>query len=308
MKNYQLPTLSPKSPCFITLFLKFLVIKNLYRALLTKCVYVIIFTLFSINSYSQALNGKYTVGMGGNFPTMAKAIDSLNLVGITGKVTFQILDGTYIEQLVLDSLTYSNTIEFIGNVNDSNAVTIKFDANATNNYTFLIQNSKNISFRNIRFVALNNSYSRVLVLKASQNILFNNCVFENYCTPCNSVDQDLVTATAVYAYYDGDTIYISDNLHFKNNRFNGGYNAIRIGGCYDTTYLYPSHYIFKNSENNIFQSNIIENFANCGINFNLEATRYNTIEANQLISDSTNVTAILQNRSSVNQILRNYIK
>lgn len=48
-----------------------------------------------INSKKVALNGVYTVGANGNYPTLTAAVADFNSAAITGPVTFQLLDASY---------------------------------------------------------------------------------------------------------------------------------------------------------------------------------------------------------------------
>jgi len=257
--------------------------------------------------HAQLLNGTYLIGSGGDYATVSEAIDSLTNKGISGPVTFQIKDGTYNEQLIISGWQYNYPIEFIGNSNDSMAVTIEFNANLSNNFLLKIDSSKNLRFKYIHFKATDDTFANVVVFsKGSKNIVFEHCVFENNCSTYSYDGQNLVMAPPVYSANGGpDTTRVSDSLTFRNNRFIGGYKALQLGGCYDNTQSWPNHPIYKYSQHNVIQNNSFENFADLGIE--IIAGRYNNIEANRLISNKADATAIEQEVSSVNSIQRNYI-
>ena len=55
------------------------------------------FTFLLLSSYSIAtpLSGSYTIGNGGNYPTIQSAFNDASAQGISGPVIFNIITGTY---------------------------------------------------------------------------------------------------------------------------------------------------------------------------------------------------------------------
>jgi hypothetical protein len=68
--------------------------------ILFSIIFSLIF-LSSSNSYSDPLNGTYTVGNGGDYPTINSAIDDAYLQGIDGSVVFDIIPGIYNDSIVI---------------------------------------------------------------------------------------------------------------------------------------------------------------------------------------------------------------
>ncbi|MGV3636520.1 MAG: right-handed parallel beta-helix repeat-containing protein [Flavobacteriales bacterium] len=77
--------------------------------------------------FGQPLNGTYTIGTAGNYPTFTAAVTTLTTNGISGPVTFNVFNGTYAEQVVIGPVTGTsavNTITFQSLALDSTAVTL----------------------------------------------------------------------------------------------------------------------------------------------------------------------------------------
>ena len=73
------------------------------------------FTFLLLSSYSIAtpLSGIYTIGNGGNYPTIQSAFDDASAQGISGPVHFNVITGIYSETVVIDSVQGSDTINTI---------------------------------------------------------------------------------------------------------------------------------------------------------------------------------------------------
>lgn len=77
--------------------------------------------------FGQPLNGTYTIGTAGNYPTFTAAVTALTTNGISGPVTFNVFSGTYTEQVIIGPVTGTsavNTITFQSLALDSTAVTL----------------------------------------------------------------------------------------------------------------------------------------------------------------------------------------
>ena len=57
--------------------------------------------------------GTCTIGPGGNYPTFASAVTALSSQGINRAVTFNIISGTYIEQIEIPAIAGSNAANTI---------------------------------------------------------------------------------------------------------------------------------------------------------------------------------------------------
>lgn len=85
------------------------------------------------------LAGAYTIGTSGDYSTFNKAVTTLFDCGINGSVTFNIEDGTYNEQLLINEIitgyTEDDTITFQSATRDSTSVILTYKADTLNNYT-----------------------------------------------------------------------------------------------------------------------------------------------------------------------------
>jgi hypothetical protein len=86
------------------------------KSITTIFITCLIIILFGKNSFSVPLNGPYTVGSGGQYPTINAAIGAAISNGVNGPVLFRILSGTYNE---------SNTIPYITGSSQTNTITFE---------------------------------------------------------------------------------------------------------------------------------------------------------------------------------------
>jgi len=131
----------------------------------------------SINFYacSSFLNGSYTIGSGGDYPTFASALNSLMNCGISGPVTFNVLPGTYTEQLSIPEISGANgtnTITFQSASGNYGDVILRYAASSTSdNYVVNLDGSDHIIFKNMTLEAFGASYA--IVIKYSGNSTYN---------------------------------------------------------------------------------------------------------------------------------------
>ena len=124
--------------------------------------------------------GTYTIG--GTSPSYASfslAANDLNTKGVAGPVIFNVRDGSYNEQLVLNDINGSslvNTITFQSESGDSSLVDLNFSANISKPYIVQLSGTDNIIFKKLTFSALNTSYSLAFDLKGGiQKLSIQNC-------------------------------------------------------------------------------------------------------------------------------------
>jgi len=79
-----------------------------------RFIFIISVLIFSVNA-SIALNGSYTVGAGGDFPTIDSAVSTAQAQGLGGPVIFNIKSGIYNEEIILQNifgLSFTNNLTF----------------------------------------------------------------------------------------------------------------------------------------------------------------------------------------------------
>ncbi|MBK8553846.1 MAG: hypothetical protein IPL53_23465 [Ignavibacteria bacterium] len=84
--------------------------KNLKKYICILLVYT--FSVISNISYSQ-LSGSYTVGSGGDYPTINSAVNDLNSLGVNAPVTFNILNGNYDETFTINAIAGSSDVNIV---------------------------------------------------------------------------------------------------------------------------------------------------------------------------------------------------
>jgi len=221
---------------------------------------------------SGALSGPYTIGSGGDFPSFSSAVNALNVFGISGAVTFNVISGTYTEQITLNpiaSASATNTIIFQSQSGDSTNVILQFAGNITNNFVVKLDGTDYCTFKNMTLKSTGTTYGTVVLLtdNSDWNTITNNKILSTNSSGAN--------AAGIYSYGAGG----ADNNHITNNNINvGGNYGIFMRGT-STTNLQDGTEI---------EGNII-NYTSYGI----YGYYQNAIEikSNTLVFNGTNATA-----------------
>ncbi|HPS26199.1 MAG TPA: hypothetical protein PK269_01235, partial [Bacteroidales bacterium] len=202
---------------------------------------------------SGFLSGTFTIGSGGNFPTFGSALNSLVNCGISGPVIFNVLSGTYQEQLLIPEIpgaSGTNTIVFQSASGDYNDVVLQYAAStAYDNYTVFLNGADHITFKNISLAARGASYANVVRYSgnATYNTFFHNLLSGMSTTStstnlavvyspsgagmCDSVitfDGNIVEngSYGIYLYGQGSAIgQLENKTSVKNNIFINQYMA-----------------------------------------------------------------------------------
>lgn len=164
--------------------------------------------------------GIYTIGgTSPDFSTISSAIDSLNKLGMSAAVTFNIRSGVYTEQLEMLNIagcSQTNNITIQSETNNSNDVEIKYAGNLSKNYVFRLRSTDNLSIKDITFSATDNTYSKVLLFTGNtRNDSIINCVFNG-----------LGTSTTSHVIYASGAFI--NNIIFDSNLISGGYIGIYL--------------------------------------------------------------------------------
>ena len=190
-------------------------------------------------------SGSYTIaGVGGDYRSFGEAIDTLNVVGIEGPVTFNVSPGTYTEQVVLNNIPGSsatNTISFIGTGDN---VLLTAVPTQNENYVFLLDSTSYVTLSRFRIESRppsgNNGHA--LVLQKGGNITIDSCTVR--------VKGTINNANASAVVLLGDI----SNLNFVNNTIDSGYYSFRGYGA------------VHNYSNFTLTGNTFKNFYSQGIN------------------------------------------
>ena len=76
-----------------------------YLHFLVMTIALLLLCLPSSPLFAQ-LTGNYTIGNGGDFTNFTEAESALHTQGINADVTFNVISGTYNEQIVIQNFTY----------------------------------------------------------------------------------------------------------------------------------------------------------------------------------------------------------
>ncbi len=177
------------------------------------------------------LNGTYTIGTGQAFENFTEAVNSLHQFGVNGQVTFNVLDGTYDEQIVINDITGSsntNNITFQSNSGDSTDVVLQHAPSVDSlNYVIKLDGAKYIRFKQITLQSTSLTHSRVVDISGGcDDLKFQNNRFIG--RPNTNSNQ---TKYAIL-HSDKDS---DNNIEIANNRFEGGSHGIFLVGVSGNT-------------------------------------------------------------------------
>ena len=156
---------------------------------ITPLLFLFIFILiFNAESFSQ-LNGTFTIGAGGDYPTITSSVNDLVISGVNGPVILNILPGVYTELITIDSVPGSSPVN-----------TITFQSLTGNRDDVLWKDSINYS-------------AALIVLNKADYIIFRNISFLN--------DVSLSIQYVFYLNLNCDGININNNNIVSRGTFEG---------------------------------------------------------------------------------------
>jgi hypothetical protein len=215
---------------------------------------------------SGGLVGEYTVG--GTTPdylTVKDAVRDLNDFGVCGPVVFTIRNGTYTDQLKINSVqggSATNRVTFQSETHVAGNVIINYNlANAADNYVLQLNSASNITFKDLTIKTTNASYGRVVDLAGSagsDSII--NCTLSS-----STVSSSNSNICVIYAYH----LTGKDNVFMGNTILNGSYgiyyygtststlvqDAVFINNTIQNYYIYGTYFYYN--KNLTFDGNTI---------------------------------------------------
>ncbi|MFC2114565.1 GEVED domain-containing protein, partial [Bacteroidota bacterium] len=182
-------------------------------------------------SFCTGMEGNYTIGSTGDFPSFNAALGALSTCGILGPVKFAVQPGTYSENLVLTpivGMSATNTVTFEGD--SKTGVVLSTSAQSVVEFN----GSSYFVFDNI---TMNGSGYNVCWFhnSATYNTV-QNCILNGNTTTTSS-NYNVVISSSSATSYSG----YGDNGHYNsliNNDINGGYVGIAIDGSSTTSNNY----------------------------------------------------------------------
>ncbi len=183
------------------------------------------------------LNGNYTINKNAeksntNFHSINDFVSKLHDCGIEGTVNVYLADGTYEEQIVIDSIpgiSSSNRVNFYSLSGDSSLVTISYPSSINSSAEDYV-----IKFNNAQYISLNqlgvhrtgqNVYATIIKLSGeTKNIAFHNNLLVGI---RNEVSSGSRRQSAIFAE-DGSK---HDSLVIVNNTIIGGKEGVCLDGA-----------------------------------------------------------------------------
>jgi hypothetical protein len=171
----------------------------------------------------SSMHGIYTIGgAADDFATIQGAVDTLDMRGVDGTITFKIADGTYNEQVVIPAIygtSETNTVIFTSASSDSSKVILTFspDVSGSDKYILKLLRTAYIVFDKIT-ITNGNEGTTPVVLKSVNNITFSNNVIKAFSSNDNLISIDKINS------FDSD----KNNLAFTGNYFTHGNMSIRF--------------------------------------------------------------------------------
>lgn len=206
-------------------------------------------------TYLSPLNGSYTIGTSGTYTSFAAANEALLIAGMSGPVTFNVLPGTYNEQVVLSGnisgLSSTNTITYDG----GNAAT-RIVKDSASRAAFIINKKSYITIKNL---TVTNTFpgvcSGIALIGSTANnegvsSAVKNCIVNLPNTGTSTSYGIIVTGNTNGT---GDANQWMDSVTIDSNTTNGGYYGIQISTSGNSNASYNrAHRIRYNTVNNAY--------------------------------------------------------
>lgn len=171
------------------------------------------------------MSGGYVIGSS-TYPTFNAAVDSLIKLGIDGPVVFEVVSGTYDEQVCVPNISgtsESNTITFEAQTPGENNVILEYaSSHSDTNYIVRLDSSHHIHLSGFTFIPKGIEYrNSIEIVGNSKNISLKNNFFK---TPIENKGYQIFISS-----FPLTTDSIS-NIMIEGNYFEGGDNGIHTRG------------------------------------------------------------------------------
>ncbi len=179
-----------------------------------------------IGASEPKLNGTYTIGTSGYYSSITEALNILyGWNQIFGPVTYNILDGTYNEQIDLTgAILGSSSSKYITfQSNSGNAADVELTHTASSgsgNYVVKVTTAEYIKFKNLTLTAGGTDFAKVVFLEdVTGNLEFYGNIMNGYeITSGGSTEQAII-------HCDNGKL---NNTTFENNTLNNGVHGINL--------------------------------------------------------------------------------
>lgn len=182
--------------------------------------------------------GTYTIGKSDNadYATFAAAVAAMS-VGVEGNVRFEVEDGTYAENIVLNAIAGTNanhTVTFVGKSGNRDAVvvtgsgavnSISVDGSDVKQGMVFVNATPYVTFEGMSFIPTSQNYPHAVhYFNKSGNFTLRNCVVKADPILSGYSGMNLVKGECTKA--NGN---VNNNVTIENNLLSGGYIAVYAG-------------------------------------------------------------------------------
>ncbi|MDQ3109403.1 MAG: T9SS type A sorting domain-containing protein [Bacteroidota bacterium] len=172
----------------------------------------------------SSLAGSYTVGgTAPDFTTITQAIITLKTFGVCGPVTLLLRNGTYVEQVIIDSIpgaSTANPLRITSQSGDSTQVIWQYTStNSNDQYTLKVSGALWLNIDHITLKQLSTTFVCPLWIdNKSHDVNFNSVIFNSPSSFNSSSNGTIVYSPNTREY----------NIRFSNSSFTGGYFGINF--------------------------------------------------------------------------------
>jgi hypothetical protein len=193
-------------------------------------------------SFGSALCGSYTINSGlpasaSNFQSFTAAVNALNSSGVSCPVTFNVASGTYNEQVELNTVPGSssvNTITFDGGTGNAATRTLWFTATTqADAHTFRITNTPGVTIRNLTIQGRGASFGWPVHINGNSSSFtqVKNCrINYNGTTGETAASGNHATVVVNNSKTSIGTNSSASNIQIDSNEITGGYYGVYITG------------------------------------------------------------------------------
>lgn len=181
----------------------------------------------------SALSGVCTINSavvtgGTNYTSFADAMFALNNCGVSGPTIFNVKQGTYVEQVNINTIVGTslvNTVTFRADPTNTTPVILTYaSTTAIDNYTVQFDGAEHVVFNNMTITAGGATYAYVLRFPAiANNITVKNCILNGNTNGTTSINSAVI-------YNDRNLSAASEDVTIDSNEINGGSYAIYWDG------------------------------------------------------------------------------
>jgi gliding motility-associated-like protein len=181
----------------------------------------------AVNMNRPLIKGVYTINPAGtgsrNFPSFKAAVAAMEC-GIAGEVIFDVVPGTYTEQVYMHRIpgaSDTSRVTFRSQNGNPASVVLTFAGTVTENYVLKLDSASYITYKNITIIASHATYGRAVVFAG-------NAVKDSLLT--NKINVPLVTADNTDAVGVFAADFKGANIAIVGNTFRNGASAIHFSG------------------------------------------------------------------------------